>query len=227
MAYAKVFCCDFTIFLLFLYTRPRFLSAQMLELAKQGARWLRDYEGWGSRTNALVVEEGSEPPELIRYLEQGENEERKVSRLALVLLRDTLVAVPFFVRDYGRRGYCWRSPFLNLRLIGSSTVVSACVVLPRYGRPCPSDCCHIAGADFYFYFHYFYFYFISTLIFLIFLIFFLFLYFIVPIVLGCVADASDVGPSACTSLPHYYNRVDRRNMTLKRTPNTIYFRMCT
>eukprot|EP00904_Undaria_pinnatifida_P010607 jgi/Undpi1/6677/HiC_scaffold_20.g09156.m1 len=43
-------------------------NPQMLELAKQGAVWLREYEGWGAGANAPVVEEGQEPPELLRHL---------------------------------------------------------------------------------------------------------------------------------------------------------------
>ena len=51
----------------------------MLELAKQGARWLRDYEGWGAGTGAPVVEDGQEPPELLRHLEQAGTDAREVS----------------------------------------------------------------------------------------------------------------------------------------------------
>lgn len=43
-------------------------AAQMLELAKKGARWLREYEGWGSGANAPVVQEGKELPEMLRHL---------------------------------------------------------------------------------------------------------------------------------------------------------------
>lgn len=53
-------------------------TAQMLELAKKGAVWLRDYEGWGAGTNAPVVEEGEEPPEMLRHLEHAGGDAREV-----------------------------------------------------------------------------------------------------------------------------------------------------
>lgn len=53
----------------------------MLELAKQGARWLRDYEGWGVGTCAPVVEEGQEPPEMLRHLEHAGSDAREVCRI--------------------------------------------------------------------------------------------------------------------------------------------------
>lgn len=54
--------------------------AQMLELAKKGARWLREYEGWGSGANAPIVQEGKEPPEMLRHLlHPKDNDVREVS----------------------------------------------------------------------------------------------------------------------------------------------------
>eukprot|EP00903_Cladosiphon_okamuranus_P006522 g6373.t1 len=52
-------------------------TAQMLELAKKGARWLRDYEGWGAGTGAPMVEDGQEPPEVLRHLEQTDADARE------------------------------------------------------------------------------------------------------------------------------------------------------
>lgn len=51
----------------------------MLELAKEGARWLRDYEGWGVGSSALVVEEGQEPFEVLRHLDHTGGDAREVS----------------------------------------------------------------------------------------------------------------------------------------------------
>ncbi|CAM9719945.1 unnamed protein product, partial [Ectocarpus sp. 4 AP-2014] len=53
------------------------MAAQMLELAKEGARWLRDYEGWGVGSSAPVVEEGQEPHEVLRHLDQAGGEARE------------------------------------------------------------------------------------------------------------------------------------------------------
>lgn len=54
---------------------------KMLELAKQGARWLRDYEGWGVGPSATVVEEEQEPPEMLRHLEHKRSDAREVCRV--------------------------------------------------------------------------------------------------------------------------------------------------
>lgn len=54
------------------------LPAQMLELARQGAVWLREYEGWGEGASAPVVEEGQEPPEMLRHLEHQISDAREV-----------------------------------------------------------------------------------------------------------------------------------------------------
>lgn len=55
----------------------------MLELAKQGAVWLREYEGWGAGANAPVVEEGQEPPELLRHLKHQVSGAREVGFVLL------------------------------------------------------------------------------------------------------------------------------------------------
>lgn len=59
----------------------------MLELARTGARWLRDYEGWGAGTNTVVVDEGREPLELLRHLEVPGDGEREVSLVRGNVLR--------------------------------------------------------------------------------------------------------------------------------------------
>lgn len=41
----------------------------MLELARTGAGWLKDYEGWGAGTGAVVIEQGQEPREFLRHLD--------------------------------------------------------------------------------------------------------------------------------------------------------------
>lgn len=46
----------------------RLVAARMLELAKEGARWLCEYEGWGDGVDAPVIEQGQEPQEMLRYL---------------------------------------------------------------------------------------------------------------------------------------------------------------
>lgn len=55
----------------------------MLELAKQGARWLRDYEGWGVGPSATIVEEGQEPPEMLRHLDRPRSDAREVCRISV------------------------------------------------------------------------------------------------------------------------------------------------
>lgn len=50
----------------------------MLELARQGAVWLREYEGWGAGASAPVIEEGQEPPEMLRHLEHQVSDAREV-----------------------------------------------------------------------------------------------------------------------------------------------------
>lgn len=50
----------------------------MLELAKQGAGWLRDYEGWGVGSSAPVVEEGHETPQVLRHLQSTGDSPREV-----------------------------------------------------------------------------------------------------------------------------------------------------
>lgn len=50
----------------------------MLELARQGAVWLREYEGWGAGASAPVVEEGQEPREMLRHLEHQISDAREV-----------------------------------------------------------------------------------------------------------------------------------------------------
>lgn len=55
----------------------------MLELAKEGARWLRDYEGWGVGSSAPVVEEGQEPLEMLRHLNHTGGDAREVRLVAL------------------------------------------------------------------------------------------------------------------------------------------------
>lgn len=44
----------------------------MLELARTGARWLKDYEGWGAGVGAAVIEQGHEPREFLRHLDQSD-----------------------------------------------------------------------------------------------------------------------------------------------------------
>lgn len=67
----------------------------MLELARKGAGWLHEYEGWGAGTSAWMVEEGREPAEMLRHLEpSGGGDVREVrsrwcshsARCLLVLL---------------------------------------------------------------------------------------------------------------------------------------------
>ncbi|CAM9914628.1 unnamed protein product [Scytosiphon promiscuus] len=49
-------------------------NERMLELAKEGAGWLHDYEGWGVGSSAPVVEEGQETPQVLRHLQStGDN----------------------------------------------------------------------------------------------------------------------------------------------------------
>lgn len=60
----------------------------MFEVARDGARWLREYEGWGAGTGVAVVEEGQEPPELLRHLELTEGDARQV-RCTMVHTQNT------------------------------------------------------------------------------------------------------------------------------------------
>lgn len=62
----------------------------MLELTKQGARWLRDYEGWGVGTGAPVVEDGQEPPEVLRHLEQAGSDAREVQTIRVTRTKDAV-----------------------------------------------------------------------------------------------------------------------------------------
>lgn len=57
----------------------------MLELARRGAGWLCEYEGWGVGTNTLVVDEGHEPPELLRHLNRPAKDAREVSEFRYFL----------------------------------------------------------------------------------------------------------------------------------------------
>jgi len=54
----------------------------MLELAKQGAGWLHDFEGWGVGKGATVVEDGKEPPEVLRHLEHAGGSKAREVRVA-------------------------------------------------------------------------------------------------------------------------------------------------
>lgn len=67
--------CVVLFFLFFFVFSPVFLvlspSAQMLELVRTGARWLKDYEGWGAGAAVAVIEQGQEPREFLRHLEQS------------------------------------------------------------------------------------------------------------------------------------------------------------
>lgn len=54
------------------------LLERMLELARQGAGWLHDYEGWGVGSSAPVVEEGQEMPQVLRHLHSTGDDPREV-----------------------------------------------------------------------------------------------------------------------------------------------------
>lgn len=81
----------------------------MLELAKKGARWLREYEGWWAGVNAPVIQEGKESPEMLRHLLHakgtGAREVKEVCRRSfLTLFRDHFRWYPlFFLFFYANR----------------------------------------------------------------------------------------------------------------------------